>query len=172
MIGYIDSAGWLVRIVPTAEGENEPDAVVMSDADVTLARSAVPPVRLQHKDGAWSLVDPRTLAEVKADKRRAMAAAFEAARAAGVTLGTKTAPTDSAAWTRYLAIKAMAGDAGWVDVPIPLADGTFELLTPAKAATLWTALRDMERTLLARLRDRIESINAATTATEVAAVTW
>lgn len=117
-------------------------------------------------------VSQPTLAALKRDRRQAMAAAWDEARRAGVTVGTKLAPTDADAWTRYLAIKAMAGDAGWTDVPIPLADGTWELLTQAKAAALWTALKDMERTLLARLRSRVESIAAATTAAEVAAVTW
>jgi len=117
-------------------------------------------------------VSTPTLAAHKKEARQRIAAAWNEARAAGVTLGTKTAPTDADSWTRYLAIKEMAADGGWVDVPIPLADGSFELMTQAKMVTLWGALKSMERTLLARLRDRIESINAATTQAEVEAVVW
>jgi hypothetical protein len=113
-----------------------------------------------------------TLLAHKRNARQRMAAAWNEAKAQGVTFGTKTAPTDADSWTRYLAIKEMAADGGWVDVPIPLTDGTFELLTQAKAATLWGALKTMERTLLGRLRDRVEAINAATTQAEVEAVVW
>lgn len=113
-----------------------------------------------------------TLAAHKRDARQRMARAWTAAREAGVSIGGKIAPTDAASWTRYLAIKEMAADGGWVDVPIPLADDTFELLTQAKAAALWAALKNMERTLLSQLRDRIQAINAATTPEEVAAVVW
>ena len=119
---------------------------------------------------AW--IDPRTLADHKRAARQRMATAWNEARAAGVTLGTKTAPTDADSWTRYLAIKEMAGEAGWLDVPVTLADGTFELLTQAKAATLWGALKDMERTLLTRLRDRVQTINSAATQAAVEAVVW
>lgn len=114
---------------------------------------------------------PTLLAHKRAARQR-MAEAWNVARTAGVTFGTKTAPTDADSWTRYLAIKEMAADGGWVDVPIPLADGNFELMTQAKMVTLWGALKDMERTLLGRLRDRVQSINAATTPEEVAAVVW
>ena len=117
-------------------------------------------------------VSTPTLLAHKRTARQRMAQAWNTAKAQGVTVGGKTAPTDADSWTRYLAIKEMAADGGWVDVPIPLADGTFELLTQAKAATLWGALKTMERTLLARLRDRVEAINAATTQAEVEAVTW
>lgn len=123
-------------------------------------------------DGVVVWVDNRTLAEVKAAARQRMASAWFAAKADGVTLGTKTAPTDPDSWTRYLAIKLMAADGGWVDMPIPLKDGSFELLTQAKAATLWTALKAMERALLAQLRDRVDAINAATTIPDVEAIVW
>lgn len=118
----------------------------------------------------WVAVD--TLAGLKARRRQAMAAAWDAERRSGVTVGGKLVPTDADSWTRYLAIKQMADDGGWIDIPIPLADGTFELLTQAKAAALWTALKAQERALLAKLRDKVEAINAASTAAEVAAVTW
>jgi hypothetical protein len=114
---------------------------------------------------------PTLLAHKRAARQR-MTEAWNAARAAGVTFGTKTAPTDADSWTRYLAIKEMAADGGWVDVPIPLADGTFEMMTQAKMVTLWGALKSMERTLLARLRDRVDAINAATTKEEVDAIVW
>jgi len=117
-------------------------------------------------------VSQPTLAGLKRDAKQAMAAAWNTAREAGVTVGGKVAPTDAAAWTRYLAIKQMAADGGWTDIPIPLLDGSFHLLTQAQAGALWTALKDMERTLLARLRARVESIAAATTAAEVSAVVW
>jgi len=118
-------------------------------------------------------VSSPTLAAIKRDRRQIMAAAWDEARRAGVAVGTKVAPTDADAWTRYLAIQAMATDASaWVDVPIQLLDGSFELLTKPKAGALWTALKDMERTLLARLRARVESIAAATTAAEVSAIVW
>jgi hypothetical protein len=113
-----------------------------------------------------------TLLAVKRDARQRMTEAWNIAKTAGVTFGTKTAPTDADSWTRYLAIKEMAADGGWVDVPIPLADGTFEMMTQAKMVTLWGALKSMERTLLARLRDRVDAINAATTKEEVDAVVW
>lgn len=116
---------------------------------------------------------PRALEDVKRDARQRMARAYEEARAAGVTLGGKTAPTHADAWTRYLVIRQMADElVGWQDVPIPLADGTFELLTLAKAQALWAALKDMERTLLMRLRDRVQAINTAATAADVDAVVW
>lgn len=118
----------------------------------------------------WQAVP--TLAVIKRDAKQAMAAAWNTAREAGVTLGGKVAPTDAAAWTRYLAIKQMAADGGWTDIPIPLLDGNFHLLTQAQAGALWTALKDMERTLLARLKARVESIAAATTAAEVSAIVW
>ena len=117
-------------------------------------------------------VSTPTLAAVKRNARQRMAAAWNAAKAQGVTFGTKTAPTDADSWTRYLAIKEMAADGGWIDVPIPLADDTFELMTQAKMITLWGALKTMERTLLAQLKNRVEAINAATTAAQVEAVTW
>jgi hypothetical protein len=114
---------------------------------------------------------PTLLAHKRAARQR-MAAAWNEARQAGVTIGGKVAPTDDAAWTRYLAIKAMAADGGWVDVPIPLIDGSFHLLTLAQTATLWSSLKTMERTLLGQLRDRVGSINAATTQAQVEAVVW
>lgn len=117
-------------------------------------------------------VSQPTLAAIKRDAKQVMAAAWNAAREAGVTVGGKVAPTDAAAWTRYLAIKQMAADGGWTDIPIPLLDGSFHLLTQAQAAALWAALKDMERTLLARLKARVEAIAAASTAAEVNAVTW
>jgi hypothetical protein len=131
----------------------------------------------QWQTWAWDAAIKRwaatpTLAAHKRNATQRMAQAWNAARAAGVSIGTKTAPTDADSWTRYLAIKAMAADGGWVDVPIPLLDGSFELLTQAKAAALWAALKDMERTLLVRLRDRVQDINAATTQAQVEAVTW
>lgn len=123
--------------------------------------------------GGTIVTDPSTtLAGAKIRARQRMAAAWDTARAAGVLVGTKTAPTDAASWTRYLVIKQMAADSGWVDTPILLSDGTFELLTQAKAAALWTALKTLERDLLVRLRDRVEAINAATTIPEVEAVAW
>jgi hypothetical protein len=131
----------------------------------------------QWQTWAWNTgtkrwVSTPSLEAIKRDARQRMAAAWNVARAAGVTLGTKTAPTDADSWTRYLAIKEMAADGGWVDVPIPLADGTFELMTQAKMVTLWGALKSMERTLLNRLRDRVDSVNAATTQPQVEAVVW
>ena len=131
----------------------------------------------QWQTWAWDAETKRwesspTLAAVKSDRRQAMAAAYEAARQAGVTVGTKVAPTTPDAWTRYLVIRQMAAEAGWVDVPIPLVDGTFELLTVTKAQALWAALKTLERDTLARLRDRVEAINAAATADAVAAVVW
>jgi hypothetical protein len=117
-------------------------------------------------------VSTPTLAAIKRSARQRMAAAWNQDRTAGVSIGGKVAPTDADAWTRYLAIKEMAADGGWIDVPIPLVDGTFELLTQAKLAALWTALKTMERELLVRLRDRVDSINAAADATAVDAVVW
>jgi hypothetical protein len=122
--------------------------------------------------GTKRWVSTPTLAAVKRSARQRMAAAWNEAKAQGVTFGAKTAPTDADSWTRYLAIKEMAAEGGWIDVPIPLADGTFELMTQAKMITLWGALKTMERTLLTQLRDRIQAINSATTAAEVDAVTW
>lgn len=135
------------------------------------------PAADQWQTWAWDAVTKRwvsvpTLSAHKRAARQRMAEAWTAARQAGVSIGGKVAPTDADSWTRYLAIKAMSGDGGWVDVPIPLADGTFELLTAAKFATFWTALKDMERTLLIRLRDRGEAIRTAATQAEVEAVTW
>ena len=131
----------------------------------------------QWQTWAWDTSTKRwvstpTLAAHKRTARQRMAGEWNTARAAGVTLGSKTAPTDADSWTRYLAIKEMAADAGWVDIPIPLIDGTFELMTQAKMVTLWSALKGLERTLLTRLRDRVDSINAATTQAAVEAVVW
>ena len=58
------------------------------------------------------------------------------------------------------------------DAPIPLKDGSFELLTQAKFNALWTALKTMERTLLGQLRDRFDAIAAAATIAAAEAVTW
>jgi hypothetical protein len=131
----------------------------------------------QWQTWAWDAAIKRwvstpTLLAHKRSARQRMTEAWNAAKAAGVTFGTKTAPTDADSWTRYLAIKEMAADGGWIDVPIPLADGSFELMTQAKMVTLWGALKDMERALLTRLRDRVQSINAATTQAQVEAVVW
>lgn len=128
--------------------------------------------------GTWRLVDGRwerilSLAEIKAAKRQQLAAAWQVDTRAGVTIGGKVAPTDPDSWTRYLALKAMAEEAsGWVDVPIPLVDGTFEVLTQAKAQALWSALKAMERTLLAKLQAKVSLVAAATTAADVEAVQW
>lgn len=114
-----------------------------------------------------------TLLAVKRAAMQRMARAWEAERSSGLDIGGKRVPTDPDAWTRYLAIKAMAADAGWVDVPIPLADGeSFELLTLPKAQALWAALKAHERRLLMKLRDRVEAINTASTAADVQAVGW
>jgi hypothetical protein len=113
-----------------------------------------------------------TLLDYKRSARQRMARSWNEAKTQGVTFGTKTAPTDADSWTRYLAIKEMAADGGWVDVPIPLADGTFELMTQAKMVTLWGALKTMERTLLNKLKDKVGLINAATTKEEIDAITW
>lgn len=117
-------------------------------------------------------VSEPTLAAVKRTARQRLTNDWNIARCSGVMIGGKLAPTDADAWTRYLAIKAMASDGGWIDVPIPLLDGTFHLLTQAQTGTLWAALKTMERDLLSRLRAKIDAINAATTAAEVASVVW
>lgn len=119
---------------------------------------------------AW--VDVRTLAEAKAQKRQELAAAWKASMAAGVTIGGKIARTDSAAWVDYLTLRLMAQEAGWVDTPIELADGTFELLTQAKAATLWDALKALRRTQMIKLRDKMEQVRDATTKEDVDAISW
>lgn len=118
-------------------------------------------------DGAAS-----DLANAKVRKRNELTAAWSAELAAGVTVGSKVAPSDAAAWTRYLALKAMAEDADWVDIPIPLLDGTFELMTKAKAGALWAALKTLERTLLDKLKTKVEAVQAAATVEEVEAITW
>jgi hypothetical protein len=135
------------------------------------------PANDQWRTWAWDTgtkrwVSTPTLAAHKRNAKQRMAGEWNKARQAGVTIGGKVAPTDADSWTRYLAIKAMAGDGGWIDVPIPLMDGSFHLLTQAQAGQLWTALKQMERDLLGRLRDRVDAINAATTQAQVEAVTW
>lgn len=117
-------------------------------------------------------VSAPTLLALKRAKRQELAAAWNVAKAEGVSIGGKVAPTDTESWTRYLALKEMAGEGGWIDVPIPLLDGTFELLTQAKAAALWTALKAMERTLLVKLRDKNDLVVAALTPEDVAVITW
>ena len=114
----------------------------------------------------------RALAQAKADKRQELAGAWQDAMQAGVTVGGKLVPTDPTAWVDYLTINAMAGEAGWVDTPIQLVDGSFELLTPAKAAALWTALKAHRRTTTAQLRDRVEAVHAAATVAAVLAIVW
>lgn len=135
------------------------------------------PANDQWRTWAWDATIKRwvsvpTLLAHKRNAKQRMADEWNKARQAGVTIGGKVAPTDADSWTRYLAIKAMAGDGGWIDVPIPLMDGSFHLLTQAQAGQLWTALKQMERDLLGRLRDRVDAINAATTQAQVEAVTW
>lgn len=125
--------------------------------------------------GATEALDDGTLEEAKRKKRVELLAAWRVDLGGGIDLGGgKIAPTDAASWTRYLALARMADDAGWIDVPIPLADDTFELLTKAKAALLWEALKAHERTLLAKLRDKIEQVNnpATDTIAAVAAIVW
>jgi hypothetical protein len=123
--------------------------------------------------GAVESSPTKDIKVVRSRKHQELAAAWNAERTAGVTLGGKTAPTDADSWTRYLALKTMVEDAGtWIDVPIPLADGTFELLTPAKARALWDALKSLERTLLVKLRDKIDAVQAAATVEEIDAISW
>jgi hypothetical protein len=92
--------------------------------------------------------------------------------AAGVSVGGKVAPTDAAAWVDYLTLILMAQEAGWVDTPIELADGSFELLTQAKASALWAALKTLRRTQTAKLRDKVSLVNAAATREDVDAISW
>jgi len=161
------------------EGSGGPDSHYVNSGSVheyteqeRAARKAAPAFRARWDIASKAWIDVRGLVQVKRDARQRMAAAWNNARAGGVTLGTKTAPTDADSWTRYLAIKEMAADGGWVDVPIPLSDGTFELMTQAKMVTLWGALKTFERTLLARLRDRSDAIAVATTKAQVEAIVW
>lgn len=154
-----------------ALGPGEAQAIAV-DAMPTIPLRPPGATGLRFADGALTWFDSRTLPEVKTDRRQAMARAWAEARVAGVAIGDKVAPTDAEAWMRYLAIKAMAGDGAWLDMPIPLADGSFELLTQAKWGALWTALKTLERSLLVRLRDRIEAINSAATVAEAQAVQW
>ena len=113
-----------------------------------------------------------TLAAVKRDKMQELAAAWQVAMRSGVTVAPgKIAPTDQAAWLDYLSLYLMA-QAGWVDTPILLADGTFELLTQAKVQALWDALKGQRRTQMAKLRTLIESVNAAASVAAVDAITW
>lgn len=123
--------------------------------------------------GAAETIEADSLDAAKAAKRAELSGAWLRATRAGVTIGGKVAPTDPGSWTRYLALKAMAEDTGtWIDVPIPLADGSFELMTKAKAVALWAALKGLERALLAKLRDKIEAVQAAATVAEIEAITW
>jgi hypothetical protein len=169
----VDSSGYVVgtfssldEVVETAP----PGTTLLETGELLSVLNGPPGHRLRASDLQW--VDVRTLDDCKAEARQAMARAYSDARQGGVTVGTKTAPTTPEAWTRYHTIRLMASEAGWVDVPIEMADGTFEVLTQAKAQTLWTALKQLERDTLARLRDRIEAINAAATIAEVEAVVW
>ena len=184
--GVLAIPGRFDRLSQRVDITAQPPPPIVNDMGIDVSPPWYPPVidyqppapaADQWQTWAWDAgtkrwVSTPTLAAHKRAARQRMAEAWNAARQAGVTLGTKTAPTDPDSWTRYLAIKAMAGDAGWIDVPIPLTDGTFELLTTANANSLWAALKTMERDLLNRLRDRIDAIAAASTQAEVEAVAW
>jgi len=117
-------------------------------------------------------IEDRTLAQVKKDKRFELADAWDEEAKSGVTFGTKTAPTDDAGMQRYILLRLMAGESGWVDTPIPLEDGTWELMTLAKAQTLWAAIKDQTRTLLTKLRDKVLLVDAATTIEQVSNIYW
>ena len=124
-------------------------------------------------NASMSWVDRRNLAEAKKDKLQELAEAWTDERKSGVNIGGKIAPTDADSWTRYLAIKAMAEDSGtWIDVPVPLANGNFELLTKTKAGVLWEALKSMERDLLVKLHAKINAVKSAATIDDVEAITW
>lgn len=143
----------------------------------TAAQVAAKTERPSARGFAWSNVtmawqDGRTLAEAKAQKRQELAGAWKATMAAGVSVGGKVAPTDAAAWVDYLTLILMAQEAGWVDTPIELTDGSFELLTQAKAAALWGALKTLRRTQTAKLRDKVALVNAAATREDVATISW
>jgi hypothetical protein len=187
----IDSFGEIVSLLQVSDLAA---LALNTPAGSTAVDSAPPTPDAYYVDGGWVerpvrpspafvwnpqtkvWVDPRTaeeaLAQAKAEKRQELTQAWSNERAAGVLVGTKQAPTDAEAWTRYLTIKAMAADGGWVDIPIPLVDGTFELLTLAKANALWAAIKDMERALLAKLRDRLTAVQAASTVQQVQEVSW
>lgn len=143
----------------------------------TVQQAATKTARPEARGFVWSNAtmtweDGRTLAAAKAQKRQELAGAWKATMAAGVSVGGKVAPTDSAAWVDYLTLILMAQEAGWVDTPIELADGSFELLTQAKASALWAALKTLRRTQTAKLRDKVALVNAAATREDVATISW
>ena len=142
-------------------------------AEQAAAKSARPKARgfvWSNSTMAWD--DVRTLAQAKAQKRQELATAWKASMESGVTIGGKVALTNSEAWVDYLTLRLMAQEAGWVDTPIELADGSFELLTQAKAAALWDALKALRRTQMTKLRNKMEQVRNALLVEDVILISW
>ena len=123
-------------------------------------------------EGAAQASPDDSLPELKRRKRLELASAWKLAQRSGVTLGSKTAPTAPDDLVDYLLLRHAATDNDWVDQPIQLVDGSFEVMTPSKVQQLWSVLKAHRHTLAVRLRDKIALVQAADTAEEVAAVVW
>jgi len=171
---FCDTNSWVISWATSDSPEpvTPPDGLTTYPLSNKPGRPPYKGARLAILSGNPVWLDTRTVAAARAVKRVELVNAWNAACSQGVTLGAKVAPTDATAWTRYLALARMAEDADWIDVPIMMVDGTFEIVTKAKAGLLWTALKGLERTLLTKLRDKITLVQAATTVAEVDSITW
>jgi hypothetical protein len=113
-----------------------------------------------------------TLAAIKKAKVQELAQAFDAEYRGGMAVGQVRVPTDTQAITDYLLLRQMAADGAWIDTPLQLEGGAFVLVTQTMAAALWAAPKTHRRTLVAKLRDKVELVQGASTAAGVAAITW
>lgn len=126
---------------------------------------------------AWDAASKRwvsspTLLAIKRAKRQELAQAWQTEFRGGMDSGSVRVPTHAEAITDYLLLRQMAADGDWINTPVELADGTFQVLTQAQAGALWAALKTHRRTLLAKLRDKAALVQAAADAAAVAAITW
>ena len=131
----------------------------------------------QWQTWAWNAATKRwvstpTLAAIKRSKVQELAGEWDKDFHGGMAVGAVRVPTDSESVADYLLLRQMAAEGAWVDTPIQLESGAFVLATSTMAAALWTALKTHRRTLVAKLRDKVEAVQAATTAAGVAAITW
>jgi hypothetical protein len=119
-------------------------------------------------------VSSPTLAAVKRMKIQELAGAYDADFRGGMNVGFVRVPTDDSAIGDYLLLRQMVAEGDWVNTPIMLTDGSFQLLTQTQMAALWSALKTHRRTLLAKLKDKVTLVRDAATDTEakVAAITW
>ena len=120
--------------------------------------------------GAW--FDPRTVAEAKVARLRAMRLARDVAIYGGMVWDGSGFDSDERSQSVLMGLYVDSKEAGFEDQPWRLADNSWRVLTAADAAGVWAALRAHVKAQFTRFAVVEYLIEQATTQAAVDAVSW